>query len=345
MILGWIDEAQAAGARLAPACRIVGLDPRTVQRWRAQEGGDDRRHGPKTEPRNKLTKSERQAVLDTANRPAYRDKSPKQIVPDLAGKGVYIASESTFYRVLREAAQMAHRGRAKAPTSQPPSERRATAPGQVWSWDITYLRSPVAGAFFYLYLFVDVWSRKIVAHAVHDRECNELASSLLEQGLREEGVADVDLVLHADNGAPMKGATFKATMERLGIIPSFSRPRVSDDNPYSEALFRTLKYRPEYPSRPFESLEAARAWVEAFVAWYNGEHLHSAIGYVTPSDRHDGRADAVLEARRTVYQAAKRAHPERWGSRPTRAWQAPQEVFLNPTPDTRLQLAAQRIAA
>jgi transposase InsO family protein len=345
MILGWIDEAQAAGARLAPACRVVGLDPRTIQRWRTQQGGDDRRHGPKIEPQNKLTKSERQAVLDTANSAAYRDKSPKQIVPDLAGKGRYIASESTFYRVLREADQMAHRGRAKAPTSRPPAERRATGPLQVWSWDITYLRSPVAGGFFYLYVFVDVWSRKIVAHAVHDRECNELASSLLEQGLRQEGVTDVELVLHADNGAPMKGATFKATMERLGIIPSFSRPRVSDDNPYSEALFRTLKYRPEYPSRPFESLEAARAWVEAFVAWYNGEHLHSAIGYVTPSDRHAGRADAVLERRRAVYQAAKQAHPERWGSRPTRTWEAPQEVFLNPTPDTRLQLAARNIAA
>ena len=222
---------------------------------------------------------------------------------------------------------------------------QADRPAQVWSWDITYLRSPVAGAFFYLYLFVDLWSRKIVAHAVHERECNELAALLLEERLRAEGAVGVDLVLHSDNGGPMKGATFKATMERLGIIPSFSRPRVSDDNPYSEALFRTLKYRPEYPSRPFLSLEEARAWVDAFVAWYNGEHLHSAIGFVTPSDRHAGRGDAVLAGRRAVYKAAQQIHPQRWGGRPTRAWQAPTEVFLNPTPDTRLQVAEPRVAA
>ncbi len=241
--------------------------------------------------------------------------------------------------------QMAHRGRAKAPTSQPPAERCASGPVQVWSWDITYLRSSVAGAFFYLYLFVDVWSRRIVAHTVYDRECNELAARLLEEGLRTEGSVDVELVLHSDNGTPMKGATFKATMERLGIIPSFSRPRVSDDNPYSEALFRTLKYRPEYPSRPFETLEEARAWVDAFVAWYNGEHLHSAIGFVTPSDRHEGRAEAVLEGRRAVYEAASLAHPQRWAGRATRAWKAPQQVFLNPTPDTRLHIAQREMAA
>jgi transposase InsO family protein len=344
MILEWIDEAQAAGARLGPACRSVGLDVRTVQRWQVH-GVDDMRHGPKTVPPNKLKEVERRRVLEVANSPAYRDKSPQQIVPDLADQGIYIASESTFYRVLRAEKQMAHRGRAKAPASQAPVERRATGPLQVWSWDITYLRSSVAGVFFYLYLFVDLWSRKIVAHAVHERECNELAALLLEEGLRAEDAVAVELVLHSDNGGPMKGATFKATMERLGIIASFSRPRVSDDNPYSEALFRTLKYRPEYPSRPFQSLEEARAWVDAFVAWYNGEHLHSAIGFVTPSDRHEGRADAVLARRRAVYKVAQQTHPQRWGSRPTRVWQAPTEVFLNPTPDTRLRTAKRRVAA
>ncbi len=345
MILGWLDEAQKSGARLAPACCEVGLNPRTIQRWRSRGGGEDNRHGPKREPRNKLSVSERQQVLDVANSPEFRDLSPKQIVPKLADQKKYVASESTFYRVLREEKQMAHRGRAKAPSSRPPAEQRATGPGQVWTWDITYLRSPVAGMFFYLYLFVDVWSRKIVAYDVHLAESSELASEMLEQALVHEGLSEVDVVLHSDNGAPMKGATLKATMERLGVIPSYSRPRVSDDNPYSESLFRTLKYRPEYPRRPFESLFEARLWVEGFVAWYNCEHLHSGIGFVTPLDRHEGRSEAIFEARRGVYEAARRRHPERWSKGTTRAWDGPEEVLLNPVKDSRLSVVHHAEAA
>jgi transposase InsO family protein len=331
MILSWLDEAQEAGARLAPACQEVGLDPRTIQRWRIRCGGDDRRNGPKREPKNKLSASERQAVLEVANSPEFRDLSPKQIVPRLADQKKYVASESTFYRVLRQEKQMAHRGRAKAPSSHSPSEHRATGPGQVWSWDITYLRSPVAGMFFYLYMFVDVWSRKIVAFDVHEVESSELAAEMLEEALVREGLSHVDVVVHSDNGSPMKGSTLKATMERLGVIPSYSRPRVSDDNPFSESLFRTLKYRPEYPRRPFESLEEARQWAEGFVDWYHYEHLHSGIGFVTPLDRHEGRSESILEARRMVYEKARKRHPERWACGTTRVWETPQEVVLNPT--------------
>ncbi len=336
MILGWLDEAQAAGARLVPVCREVHLDPRTVQRWRTHGGGDDQRHGPKTEPKNKLSAAERQKVLDVANLPEFRNLSPKQIVPKLADRKQYVASESTFYRVLREEKLMAHRGRAKAPTSQPPAEHRATGPGQVWSWDITYLRSPVAGMYFYLYLFVDVWSRKIVAYDVYEVECTDLASELLEEALVREGLVHVDLVLHSDNGTPMKGATIKATMDRLGVTPSYSRPHVSDDNPFSEALFRTAKYRPEYPRGPFKSLDEARAWADKFVGWYHHEHLHSGIGFVTPLDRHEGGAEAILKARRAVYKKAMRRNPTRWAGSTTRAWEAPKEVLLNPAKHTRL---------
>lgn len=344
MILGWIAEARAAGARQAPCCRELGLDPRTVQRWRAMDGGGDRRHGPKTEPPNKLTTAERQRIIEIANSREFRDTSPKQIVPKLADQQVYVASESSFYRVLREEELLAHRGRAKPPVSQPPAEHRATGPNEVWSWDITYLRSPVAGIFYYLYLFIDVWSRKIVAQAVHETESSELASELCELTIAQEGLEGTDLVIHQDNGGPMKGATLKATMERLGVIPSFSRPQVSDDNPYSEALFRTLKYRPEYPRRPFQSLEEAKRWVRDFVAWYNHEHLHSGIGFVTPADRHYGRAEAILQGRRDVYADARRRHPERWSGAP-RAWDAPKHVLLNPEPETRLQLGGDKNAA
>jgi len=336
-ILELIEEAHAAGARLHRCCHELGLSPRTIQRWRAQDVGDDRRFGPKTDPSNKLSATERRRVLEIANSAEFRDMSPKQIVPTLADREVYVASESTFYRVLREENQLAHRGRAKPPVSQPPAEHVATGPRQVWSWDITYLRGPITGMFLYLYLFVDVWSRKIVAFSVEGSECSELASQLLIQACGDEDVDPDGLVIHNDNGGPMKGATFKATMEQLGVIPSLSRPRVSDDNPFSEALFRTLKYCPAYPSKPFESLEAARAWVQAFVAWYNEVHLHSAIGFVTPSDRHEQRSDAILEHRQAVYEEARRRHPERWSGN-TRAWKAPREVFLNPSPETRLQL-------
>jgi putative transposase len=337
MILGWLDEAQTNGARLAPACRELGLHPRTVQRWRARGIGDDQRHGPKTAPSNKLTAAERQHVLDVANSPEFRNLSPKQIVPTLADQGRYVASESTIYRMLREEKQLVHRGRAKAPASRSPVEKRATGPGQVWSWDITFLRSSVAGVFFYLYLFVDVWSRKIVAYDVHQVECTELASAMLEEATAREGLRDIDLVLHSDNGSPMKGATIKATMERLGVIASYSRPHVSDDNPFAEALFRTLKYWTEFPNDPFDTPEDARAWADLFVAWYHHEHLHSGIGYVTPLDRHEGRAEAILEHRRAVYEEARQRHPERWSTGRTRAWTASADVILNPTKDTRLK--------
>lgn len=343
MVIALIDEAREAGARLRPCCEVLGIDPRTVQRWRAKDIGDDMRMGPRTEPGNKLSAAERAEVLSVAASPEYRDKSPKQIVPDLADKGRYVASESTFYRVLREEEQLAHRGRQKPRTSKPPQEKRATSPGQVLSWDITYLRAPVAGMFFFLYLYIDVWSRKIVGFRVDDRECGEIASELLRQVCTCEGL-DAGVVVHQDNGGPMKGATLKTTMERLGVIPSFSRPRVSDDNPFSEAAFRTLKYHPSYPHGPFESIEAARDWVHAFVAWYNHEHLHSGIGFVTPADRHAGLSDAILDRRKAVYEAARRRNPQRWSSA-TRAWNAPQEVILNPNKASTLETKESHIAA
>jgi len=339
MILGWLDEAQRDGARLRPACKVLGLAPSTVQRWRARGGGDDNRHGPKAEPKNKLSDAEVAELLDVATSPKYRDLSPKQIVPLLMDdEERYIASESTFYRELKKADMLARRGRAKPPTARAPSELIATGPGQVWSWDITYLRAAVVGTFYYLYLFVDVWSRKVVAYSVEKVECTDLAADILEAACLEEGVMAGDLALHADNGSPMKGATLKATMERLGVLPSYSRPHVSDDNPFSESLFRTMKYRPDYPTKPFESLEEAQQWVEGFVAWYNNQHLHSSIGMVTPAQRHDGSDVAIRARRQAITADAARRHPTRWSGRSPRQWKAPLTVALNPTPDTRLRL-------
>ncbi len=335
MILKGVDEAQRAGARFEPACEIIGLSPRTLERWRKPKGRADNRHGPKTEPGNKLSAQERKQVLEVANSPRFRDKSPKQIVPTLADEGLYIASESTMYRVLREAGLQNNRGRAKAPSMLRPKEHCATGSNQVWSWDITYLRSPMRGEFYYLYLILDVWSRKIVGATVYEREEGEYASELFRQAVKVEGIEDTDkLFVHSDNGSPMKGSTLKATFDLLGVTPTYSRPQVSNDNPYSESVFRTVKYRPEFPKKPFESLEAATQWVEAFVKWYNTEHLHSSISFTTPADRHSGAANEILLKRQRVYEAARRQNPERW-SKKTRAWRAPDVVFLNPSKETK----------
>jgi len=242
---------------------------------------------------------------------------------------VYVASESTMYRILREEKLNTHRSASKPAKHKKPREHVAEAPNQVWSWDITYLKGPVVGTFFYLYLVVDIFSRKIVGYSVREKEFSDYAAILVNQACQREGIQRNTLVLHQDNGSPMKGATLKATLDKLGVTPSYSRPHVSDDNPYSEALFRTLKYRPEYPTKSFESLEAATQWVEEFVKWYNTEHRHSGIRYVTPHERHKGEDEEILAYRLSVYEEAKQKHPERWSGR-TRNWEPIKEVYLNP---------------
>jgi transposase InsO family protein len=304
---------------------------RTLQRWALPGAEEDRREGPRQSPANKLSDAERRKIVATANAPGHRDLSPQQIVPRLADGGTYLASESTFYRVLRAENLLAHRQRSRAPSPRP-REHVATRPNQVWSWDITWLPAEPRGTYHYLYLVEDIWSRKIVGWSVEAEESMEHGARLLAETARAEGVPPDQLVLHSDNGGPMTGSTMLATLQRLGILPSFSRPGVSDDNPFSESLFRTLKYRPGYPSRPFRSLEEARSWVAGFVRWYNTQHLHSALRFVTPEDRHAGREEAILEARRQVYEAARRHRPERW-SRDVRNWTPVGDVTLNPAND------------
>jgi len=327
-VLTLLDEAQQAGASLKACCDFLGLSVRTVQRWRKDPGGSDNRKGPHSAPANKLSKEEEDQLLATVNAPEFRDLSPKQIVPMLADQGDYIASESTIYRVLRRRGQLTHRHASRPARHHRPKAHTATGPNQVYTWDITYLKSPVKGCFYYLYMFIDIYSRKVVGWSVEEAESSKVGARLLREICEREGVEDDQVVLHADNGAAMKGATFLATMQALGIVPSFSRPRVSDDNPFSESLFRTVKYRPDFPRKPFESLEKATAWVTRFVHWYNHEHLHSALRFVTPHSRHTGKDKAILQRRHLVYQAARRARPDRW-SRHTRNWTPVGPVTLN----------------
>jgi transposase InsO family protein len=340
VILGLLDEAVTAGARLAPACDVVGLDVRTAQRWKKHGVGVDRRAGPATKPKNALSSGERAKVLALVNSPAFRDKSPKQIVPLLADRGEYVASESTMYRILRSEKQLRHRSRSSAPQKRHrPTPHTATGPNQVWSWDITYLKSAVRGSIYYLYMTLDVWSRKIVGFDVHATECATHAARMMAAACEAEGVGRGALVLHSDNGGPMKGTTMLAKLQELGVAASFSRPSVSNDNPFSESAFRTAKYRPEYPVRPFESVESARAWARNFVRWYNEEHLHSSIRFVTPSDRHEGHETSILAARQHVYAAACERRPDRWSQEP-RNWKPVREVTLNPAPVAEVRPSA-----
>lgn len=333
MILSLIAEAQAGGARLAPCCRIVGLSIRTVERWRRSPEGEDDRRGPHHQPANALTPAEQAQVLAVMRSTLYAGLSPKQLVPQLADEGLYLASESTMYRLQRR-----HGLRAKKRTierthvTRSSTVHRATGPNQVWSWDITWLPSVVRGRFLYLYLVMDVWSRRIVGWTIAESESTELAAALITRICRNDDIDPRGLVLHSDNGRPMRGNTMITTLQWLGIVPSFSRPHVSDDNPYSEALFRTLKHTPAYPRMPFASLESASAWVTRFVAWYNGEHRHSAIRYVTPDERHLGQEQAVLAQRNELYERARSSNPERW-TRGTRNWSPVGLVVLNPQPD------------
>jgi transposase InsO family protein len=327
-----IEEACAAGARRERACTALGLSGRTLQRWR-EEGAiraDARAAAADGRvPANRLSEAEREEILNVVNQPAFAHLPPSQIVPALADQGRYLASESTLYRVLRENDQLTPRGKSRPPRHQRPQPFEASAPNQLWSWDITYLASSIRGRFFYLYLILDLFSRKIVGWEVFERECAEHAATVFHKAHLREGVQAEDLVLHSDNGAPMKGATMLATLQRLGVVPSFSRPAVSNDNPFSEALFKTLKYRPQFPSQPFESLATARTWVHAFVHWYNEEHRHSALKFVTPGQRHRGEDAKILRQRKDLYAAARAQNPARW-SGPTRDWTPASSVVLNP---------------
>lgn len=326
-----IQEANRNGARLALACKELNISVRTYQRW-IEEGSvkeDQRPLAKRPKPKNKITEEEKEKMMKIIKAEEFVDLPPSQIVPKLADQGVYIASESSFYRLLREQKMQHHRGRSSKPQHRVPESHIAYAPNQVWTWDITWLDGPILGLYYRLYLIIDLFSRKIVGWEIWDKEVAEYAERLIKKAVIKEKIHGSPLVLHSDNGSPMKASTFQTTLETLGIQRSYSRPRVSNDNPYSESMFRTLKYRPEYPEKGFESIEAARAWVRKLVHWYNYEHQHSGINFVTPNQCHTGVYVDVLNRRREVYEQAKLKHPERW-AKSTRDWSPHTSVALNP---------------
>ncbi|WP_027339138.1 IS3 family transposase [Halonatronum saccharophilum] len=338
MAVELIDEARTNGARLKPACEVLNISERTYQRW-TKNGSVEKDRRPivkRHSPKNKLSQEERLEIIRTVNGPKFADLPPSQIVPKLADEGRCLASESTIYRILREEQMNTHRSRSKAPVKRETPTHIAVASNQVWTWDITWLNASIKGEYYKLYMIVDMYSRFIVSCEVWETEKAEYAEYLIKKATLSQSIAGRPLVLHSDNGSPMKAATFLATLEKLGVQSSFSRPRVSNDNPYSESLFKTMKYRPQYPHRGFSNLEEAREWVEKFVKWYNYTYLHSGINFITPYQRHYGLDMKIMKRRTKTYKEAKAKHPERW-AKEVRDWSLPEYVSLNPIKEEEIK--------
>ncbi len=321
-----IREAVEAGASRAKACETIGISLRSLQRWEKDCTADKRKGSLKMVYR-KLSEGERQDIIDISCDDRFKDLTPHEIVPILAEDGRYIASESTFYRVLKQESMIHHRrnSRPQSKTGKPP-ELKATGPNQVWSWDITWLRSDISGIFYYCYMIKDIWKKNIVGWEIHDYESVDISSEMFKRLKFKYDLKGVRL--HSDNGNPMRGSTMIITLHNLGVIPSFSRPRVSSDNPFIESLFSTMKYTAGYPGR-FNSLFHAREWMSGFVDWYNTKHRHSAIGYVTPEQRGSGIDLEIFKRRNSVIEEARKKHPERWGKK-IKKWENLDVVILNP---------------
>lgn len=339
-----------AGARQSKCAETLGLSLRTLKRWRASDNGtrpDGRPTAKRPIPQNALTPEERAEILRQCNLPHNASNPPAQIVVELADQDVYIASEASFYRVLRHARQQHHRGRARAP--KPPATKpthTARAPNQVWCWDITWLPSTIAGRFYKLYVILDLYSRKIIASEVWEEENAVHSETLLRRACLAENIAAKSgpLVLHGDNGSPLKAATVLALMHQLGITPSHSRPRVSNDNPHAEAFFRTGKYHPSLPPNGFAILEEARVWAHSFIQWYNHQHRHSCLRWVTPDQKHRGEDTLLLNRRKTLYEAKCAENPGRWIQRKIRNWDPVTTSSLNPMSNQKHEKKLKNVA-
>ena len=277
----------------------------------------------------RLPDAERQAILDVFHQPEFADQPPREVFATLLSRGVYLASIRTMYRVLAEAGEAKDRRLQRTPQAHAMPSVTATAPNQVWTWDITKLATASKGVFLMAYVIIDLFSRFVVGWMVATKECKHLAAQLFAETIARHGV-EPGLQVHSDRGSAMKSDTLAQLLDSLGASRSFSRPRVSNDNPYSEAQFKTLKYQPDYPGR-FESALHARAWLGDFFAWHNDEHHHAGLALFTPADVFDGRVAAVAATRQAALDAAYHAHPERFPNGPPRVRLPPAAVHINPT--------------
>jgi putative transposase len=336
-----IQVSMAAGARLTEACKLLEISVRTYYRWQGCPLVDKRKGATKQIPR-KLTVAERAEVLKLCCSERFKDSPPYEIVLTLLEENKYLASIRSFYRILKEANLLHHRCNSRAPKScKAPQEQKATGPNQVWCWDITWLPTPVKGIFLYAYVIIDIWDKSIVGWAIHEREDALFAAQLFNELKSKYKLTNVHL--HSDNGHPMRGMSLLALLYYLEVTVSFSRPRVSNDNPFIESFFKTMKYNVRYPKH-FADLKAAREWLADFVDWYNNQHRHSALAYVTPEQMRNGEYRALYAARNKTMQEAYEKKSYRWSTAP-KQWSVDHVVYLNPTSETKAQLKRKKNAA
>lgn len=327
---------------VARACRAFGVAERTFHHRKAAAEGRLTPRPSRAKPADehepvpwRIPNDERDHIKGVLCSDRFGDLAPAQIYATLLDEGVYLCSERTMYRILHDHDLVRERRRGHRRSGHVPPRVWASRPNQAWSWDITRLRGPLVRSWFYLYVVLDIFSRKIVAWSVDTVESDTVAKRLIQRACAREGIDPDQLILHSDRGAQMTGNTIAELLEDLGVTRSLSRPRTSNDNPYSEANFKTAKYRPDYPDR-FESLEEARLWMRRFVRWYNHDHYHSGIAYLHPADVHAGTATQIIAARQQVLDAAYQANPERFRNRPPQAASPPVEAWINkPTVQTK----------
>ncbi len=321
-------ESLAQTVGRAPACRALGIPRASFYRSLGEEEQPSP-PAPRPAPARALAPPERQAVLEQLHSERFQDKSPAQIYATLLDEGTYLCSIRTMYRILEQHKEVRERRNQLTHPSYQKPELLATSANQVWSWDITKLLGPAKWTYFYLYVILDIFSRYVVGWMVAPRESAALAKRLIGETCRQQGVAAGQLTLHADRGSSMRSKPVALLLADLGVTKSHSRPHVSDDNPFSESQFKTLKYRPEFPRR-FGSIEDARAFCQRFFRWYNHEHHHSGIALLTPETLHYGRAEEVIQRRQQVLSQAYERNPERFVRARPRPPDKPTAVWINP---------------
>lgn len=314
--------AQTVG--ITTACQVLGVARSSL--YRARQPKQPAQPGPK--PGRALSQSERAEVRQVLNSEQFRDAPPRQVYATLLDEGIYLCHWRTMYRILKEHDEVRERrNQLKQPHSAKP-ELVATGPNQLWSWDITKLKGPVKWHYYYLYVILDVFSRYAVGWLLAEQEAAELAELLIVETCAKQGICRDELTLHADRGGPMKAKSVAQLLSDLGVTKSHSRPHVPNDNPYSEAHFKTLKYQPDFPGR-FGSFQEALVWARRFFPWYNHQFYHSSLGLLTPVSVHYNQATLILEQRQQVLQAAYEAHPERFVQGQPQLATLPAEVWIN----------------
>lgn len=320
---------QASGPQsITSLCAALGISRSSLYRHRQGEARSVPSR-PRPAPPRSLSKTENEQVRDVLNSPRFEDDAPREVYATLLDEGQYLCSWRTMYRILAVHSQVRERRNQLRHPAYTKPELMATNPNQVWSWDITKLYGPSKGIYYYLYVILDIFSRYVVGWLIAEQQAASLAEQLIAETCTKQDIEPGRLTIHADNGGAMIAKPVALLMADLGVVKSHSRPHVSDDNPFSEAQFKTLKYHPGYPER-FGCLSDARAWSRTFFAWYNNDHHHTGLGLLTPADVHYGRTAAVLDRRRAILQQAYQSHPERFVQGPPAPKGPPSAVWINP---------------